>query len=244
MEMRVIGIDLGKSAFHVVGMDQRGKVVVRKRLSRSQMMVYAAKIPSCLIGMEACCGSHFLAAKLAAQSRVKPFVKSGTNDYLDAEAIAEGGATAKYALCTYQDRRPTGPSGASPRSVINQLRAFLLERGIIFRQGRAYLRKQIPGLLDDAEQCLSPRMRELIERLWLEWKALEEQVDGLSAEIDGIANRDASCRRLMDVPGESPLVATALLAAVGNGVVLRKDAISLHGSCWYRNNTLLAVKLG
>jgi transposase len=84
MEMRVIGIDLGKSVFHLVGMDRYGKVV--------------ARIPSCLIGMEACCGAHFLGAALVAQGHdvrlmpaqfVKPFLKSNKNDYLDAEAIAE-----------------------------------------------------------------------------------------------------------------------------------------------------------
>ena len=67
MEMRVIGIDLGKSVFDLVGMVQHGKVVTRKRLSRSQMMVFTAKIPHCLIGMEACCGSHFVGASLTAQ---------------------------------------------------------------------------------------------------------------------------------------------------------------------------------
>jgi len=69
MEMRVIGIDLGKSVFHPVGMDEHGKVVARKRLSRSQLMVYTVKSPSCLIGMEACCGAHFLGAALAARSQ-------------------------------------------------------------------------------------------------------------------------------------------------------------------------------
>lgn len=67
MEIRVIGIDLANSVFHLVGMDQHGKVVARKRLSRSQMMVYTARIRPCLIGMEACCGAHFLGAALVAQ---------------------------------------------------------------------------------------------------------------------------------------------------------------------------------
>jgi transposase len=65
-------------------------------------------------------------------------------------------------------------------SVINQVRAFLLERGITFQQGRAYLREQIPELLGVAEQKLSPRMRQLVDRLWQEWKALEEQIEALS----------------------------------------------------------------
>src|SRR6516225_2441357 len=83
-------------------------------------------------------------------------------------------------------------------SVINQLRAFLLERGITFRQGRAYLRNRIPELLEDAEQRLTPLMRRLVDRLWQEWKTLEEQIEELSGEIDGIASQDAACQRLLD----------------------------------------------
>jgi transposase len=240
MEMRVIGIDLGKSVFHLVGMDQHGKVVSRKRLSRSQMMVYTAKIPPCLIGMEACCGSHFVGAALTAQGHdvklmpaqfVKPFLKSNKNDYLDAEAIAEavqrpnmrfvpiktGDQLDLQALHRVRDRLVSRRT-----SVINQMRAFLLERGITFRQGRAYLRKQIPELLGDAEQKLSSRMRQLVDRLWQEWKALEEQIEALSGEIESIASQDAACQRLLDVPGVGPLVATALVAAIGNGAAFTK----------------------
>lgn len=235
MEMRVIGIDLGKSVFHLVGMDEHGKVVARKRLSRSQLMVYTVKSPSCLIGMEACCGAHFLGAALAAQGHevrlvpaqfVKPFLKSNKNDYLDAEAIAEAVQRPNMrfvpiktddqldlqALHRVRDRLVSRRT-----SVINQLRAFLLERGITFRQGRAYLWKQIPELLEDAEQRLSTRMRRLVDRLWQEWKALEEQIEDLSGEIDNIASQDVACQRLLDVPGVGPLIATALVAAVGNG---------------------------
>lgn len=98
MKMQVIGIDLVKSVFHIVGMDQRGKVVARKRFSRSQMMAYTVKTPPCLIGMEACCGGHLIGAALTAQAHdvrfmpaqfVKPFLKSNKKDYLDDEAIAE-----------------------------------------------------------------------------------------------------------------------------------------------------------
>ncbi|HEY1577480.1 MAG TPA: IS110 family transposase [Terracidiphilus sp.] len=240
MEMKVIGIDLGKSVFHLVGMDQHGKVVARKRFSRSQMMVFTAKIPHCLIGMEACCGSHFVGAALTAQGHevrlipaqfVKPFLKSNKNDYLDAEAIAEAVQRPNMrfvpiktddqldlqALHRVRDRLVSRRT-----SVINQMRAFLLERGITFRQGRAYLRKQIPELLEDAEQKLSPRLRQLVDRLWQEWKALEEQIEALSRDIDGIAGQDAACQRLLDVPGVGPLVATALVAAIGNGAAFTK----------------------
>ena len=221
-------------------MDTHGKVVAKKRLSRAQMMVYTAKIPSCLIGMEACCGAHFLAVALAAQGHkvgllpaqfVKPFLKSNKNDYLDAEAIAEAvqRPNMRFVPIKTEDQldlqalhRVRDRLVSRRTSVINQLRAFLLERGITFRQGRAYLRNRIPELLEDAEQRLTPRMRGLVDRLWQEWKTLEEQIEELSGEIDGIASQDAACQRLLDVPGVGPLVATALVASVGNGAAFTK----------------------
>jgi transposase len=173
---------------------------------------------------------------------VKPFLKSNKNDYLDAEAIAEAVQRPNMrfvpiktddqldlqALHRVRDRLVSRRT-----SVINQLRAFLLERGITFRQGRAYLRKVIPELLEDAEQRLSPRMRRLVDRLWQEWEALEEQIEALSGEIDSIASQDAACQRLLDVPGVGPLAATALVAAIGNGSAFTKgrDFTAWHRLC-------------
>jgi transposase len=97
MNICIVGIDLGKTVFHLIGMDEQGKVIAKKKCSRSQLLAYTANIPAALIGMEACCGSHHLGAALAAQGHqlrlippqfVKPFVKSNKNDYNDAEAIA------------------------------------------------------------------------------------------------------------------------------------------------------------
>ena len=98
MKVHTIGIDLGKTVFHLIGMDRRRNVVVKKHLSRKQLLTYTANLPACLLGMEACCGAHFLGRALRAQGHdarlisaqfVKPFVKSNKNDYVDAEAIAE-----------------------------------------------------------------------------------------------------------------------------------------------------------
>jgi transposase len=106
--------------------------------------------------------------------------------------------------------------------VINQLRALLLERGVTFRKGRRYLRRQMPLILEDAEQNLASRMRRLLEQLWQEWKSLEEQIQRLSDEIESIAQQDAACQRLLAVPGVGSLVATALVASVGDGTAFRK----------------------
>jgi transposase len=98
MELFTLGIDLGKTTFHLVGMNQRGEVVLRKRFSRSQLLHFTANLKVDLIGMEACGGSHFLGRALRDQGHevrlipaqyVKPYVKTNKSDYIDAEAIAE-----------------------------------------------------------------------------------------------------------------------------------------------------------
>jgi transposase len=175
MEIRTVGIDLGKSVFHLVGLDQRGNIVAKRHFSRPQLLAYTANLPPCLVGMEACCGAHFLGTLLVKQSHqvrlmpaqfVKPFVKSNKNDYLDAEAIAEAvqrptmrfvpiKSTAQLdlqALHRVRDRLISRRTG-----VINQLRALLLERGMIFRKGRRYLRRQMPSSWKMPNKTYPPR---------------------------------------------------------------------------------------
>jgi transposase len=107
-------------------------------------------------------------------------------------------------------------------ALINQIRGFLLERGITFAKGPANLRKQMPAILEDAEQNLTPRMRNLLIHLWQEWKYLNSDIERISGDIDAIACQDAACQRLRQIPGVGPLVATATVAAIGNGAAFRK----------------------
>lgn len=107
-------------------------------------------------------------------------------------------------------------------AMINQTRAFLLERGVTFRKGPANLRKQMPEILENADENLSPRMRNLLDLLWQEWKILEQQIEGLSTEIETLSNTDPACRRLRQIPGIGPLAATAVVAAIGNGAAFHK----------------------
>ena len=107
-------------------------------------------------------------------------------------------------------------------ALINQIRGFLLERGIVFAQGPANLRRQMPAILEDGEQRITPRMRSLLDHLWQEWKSLNSEIECVSDEIDAIASQDAACQRLRQIPGVGPLVATATVAAIGNGAAFRK----------------------
>lgn len=240
MTIQTIGIDLGKTTFHVVALDRAGSVVTKKRFSRSQLVIFLAKLPPCLVGMEACCGSHLIARTLQAQGHevrliaaqfVKPFVKSNKNDYIDAEAIAEAvqRPTMRFVPIKTEDQldlqalhRVRDRLIARRTGVINQLRAFLLDRGLVFRPGRAYLLSQMPQILIEVESVLSPRMFRILRFLWNEWKILESEIQELRDEIDALAKQDSSCKRLLDVPGVGTLVATALVAAIGNGSAFAK----------------------
>lgn len=240
MSIASVGIDIGKLTFHLVALDAHGKVVVRKKFSRKQLLNYTAKLKSALIGIEACSGAHFLGAALRDQGHdvrlipaqfVKPFLKSNKNDFLDAEAIAEAVARKNMrfvpiktddqldlqALHRVRDRLVQRRT-----AVINQIRGFLLERGITFAQGPANLRRHMSSLLEDADQNLTPRMRSLLADLWQEWKQLEADVERISSEIDSIAENDPACQRLRSIPGIGPLISTATIAAIGNGAAFRK----------------------
>jgi len=240
MHIASIGIDLGKTTFHLVALDGHGKVVSKKKFSRKQLLVYTANLQPALVGIEACSGAHFIGAALRRQGHdvrlipaqfVKPFVKSNKNDFIDAEAIAEAVTRENMrfvpiktddqldlqALHRVRDRLVHRRT-----AVINQIRGLLLERGITFAKGPAKLRHQIPALLEDADQNLTPRLRNLLGRVWQEWKQLQSDIEGVSQEIEVISSEDAACQRLRQIPGVGPLVATATVAAIGNGAAFHK----------------------
>ena len=241
MKAHVCGIDLGKTVFHLIGLSKEGQIVIKNRFTRKQLITFTVNMPSCLIGMEACAGAHFLARVLQQQGHevklmpaeyVRPFVKSNKNDYVDAEAIAEAvqRPTMRFvpikseaqldlqALHRVRDRwmgRRT--------AVINQVRGFLMEHGITVAAGPAHLKKQIPSILEDAANLLSARMRALLVELRDEWKKLEEQIEGIDQELAQTATKEDNCRRLLTIPGIGPLTATALSAAIGNGTAFHQS---------------------
>ena len=218
-----IGIDLGKNIFHLVGLDQRGAIVLQLKCSRAQLERRLANIPSCLIGMEACSGAHYIARQLAALGHdvrlipaqyVKPFLKGHKNDYRDAEAIAE--AVQRPTMHFVAIKTPEQMDLLALHRVrshlvgqrtggTNQIRGFLIKRGIIVRQGVVPLRKALPDILSSNTQALSPRMVNLITELVQDWRRLDERVAAVSAEIESLAEQDEACQRAMTVPGIGPI---------------------------------------
>ena len=236
----VIGIDIGKNSFHVVGLDNRGAIVLRQKWSRGQIEARLANMPPCLIGMEACVGAHHLSRKLKALGHdarlmparyVRPYSKGQKNDFRDAEAIAEAvqRPTMKFvatktaeqldlqALHRVRERLVSQRTG-----IINQIRAFLLQRGVSVRQGLRFLRAELPRILAAPPDVLSARMVRVISDLAEDWRRLDERIDHLSTEISVLARQDAGCERLMSVPGVGPIISSAVVAAIGTGDAFAK----------------------
>ncbi len=237
----VVGIDIGKNSFHIVGHDERGAIVLRQKWSRGQVEARFANMPPCLIGMEACVGAHHLNRKLKALGHdarmmpakyVRPYSKGQKNDFRDAEAIAEAvqRPTMKFVATKTEDQldlqalhRVRDERLVSQRTgIINQIRAFLLERGIAVRQGLRFLRVELPRILAMPPDVLSARMVRVIEDLAGDWRQLDERIEGLSSEIEAVARHDAGCERLMSVPGIGPIISSAMVAAIGTGDAFSK----------------------
>jgi transposase len=240
MHIASIGIDLGKTTFHLVALGERNKVLVRKKFSRPQLLAYTANLPAALIGLEACAGTHFVGTALREQGHqvrlipaqfVKPYRKSNKNDFIDAEAIAEAVTkqNMRFAQLKTQEQldwqamhRVRDRLVRRRTALINEIRGFLLERGITFAAQPIHLRKNLPVVIEDAEQNLSPRLRWLLDRMWQEWKQTETEIEAITDEIERISNEDARCRQLRQIPGFGPLVSTATVAAIGNGSAFRR----------------------
>jgi transposase len=235
-----IGIDIGKNTFHLIGLDGRGAIVLRQKMSRGQVVVRLANMPPCLVGMEACVGAHHLSrqlltlghdVKLVPGQFVKPFLKGQKNDFRDAEAVAEAvqRPTMRFVPTKSVDQldlqalhRVRSRLVSQRTAIVNQIRAFLLERGIAVRQGLRFLRQSLPDLLANRADVLTPRMVNLIEDLAGDLHHLDQRIDEVTGEIETLARDDEACQRLMTVPGIGPIIASAMVATIGNGSAFRR----------------------
>ena len=237
MKLNRIGIDLAKNVFQLHGVDDRGKVVFRKRLTRDKWLsVFCESVePGCEVGMEACGGAHHWARQLQARGFVvkviapqfvTPYVKSNKNDANDAEAICEAMSRpnmrfVKPKTVSQQDiqavHRIRQELMSHRTAKANQIRGLVTEYGIVAPLGLAALRSAIPCWLEDAENGLTVLFRSLLHGLWEDLRRFDQRIATLDAEVDRIAKSDPVAQRLQQLRGVGPLIATALIASVGNG---------------------------
>jgi transposase len=237
MSIAVLGIDLGKNSCSVAGLDQTGRIVLRRRLTRDSVVRLTAGLPACVVAMEACCGAHHLGrvmreqgheVRLMSPEYVQPYVKAQKNDERDAEAIAEAATRPTMRFVELKSEaqldaqilhRVRTRLVTERTALINQLRALLLERGIVIAKGRLRLEQQLALMFDgddSAPATLSPRTRLLIDDMRLEWQELDRRIAALTAEFVTRAREDQASRRLATIPGFGALNATALVAAIGS----------------------------
>lgn len=232
--IKVVGIDLGKTSLHLHGVDDRGQKQLAKRLTRQQLKTLMAKLPPCLVGMEACGGAHDWArvlrdyghdVRLIAPQFVKPYVKSNKNDRVDAEAICEAVQRPNMRFVAIKEveqqdvqslHRIRSLVVANRTAQVNQIRGLLLEYGIHIPKGRVHVRQHLPLILEDAENGLTMRFRTWLAGLYDELVHLDERIAELDRDIEQLAQADERARRLLTIPGIGPMGATALLAAIGD----------------------------
>jgi transposase len=236
MKIKRIGVDLAKNVFQLHGVDHTEQVVLRRRLKRENWLkVLLQKIePGCEIGMEACTGAHHWGrlleakgykVKLIAPQFVKPYVKSNKNDANDAEAICEAMSRPNMRFVQVksveqQDIQATHRIRSEligqRTAKANQIRGLVSEYGLVAPQQIQSLRKAIPQWLEDGDNGLTGRFRRILNGLWEDLKALDDRIGELSREIESIALNNPVATRLQTLRGVGPMIATALIAAVGN----------------------------
>jgi transposase len=240
MKLHVLGLDLGKTVFHLVGLDSTGRVVIRKRCSRTQLLAFTANLQVQLIGMESCSGSHFLGRALREQGHevrlmpaqyAKPYVQTNKSDFLDAEAIAEAVPRPRMRFMPFKTKEQLDLQALHRvqerwvmrrTAVVNQIRSLLLELGFPLPKGRRYVEEQLPGILEDAELRLSGCFRVLWAQLQVELGQLAARIEQMDRVIQETAKDNEACQRLTEIPGVGPVTATTLIAAVGHGSASRK----------------------
>lgn len=231
---KVVGLDIAKSVFVVVGLDDHGKTILKRTLSRGDVLSTFANMTPCAIGIEACAGSHYWArelkalghdAKLIAAQHTRAYVTGNKNDTNDAAAIAEARSrlSTKYVpvnTTAQQDlqmlHRTRNALMSERVAMINRIRAFASEYGTVFSLGVAKFQKELKNWLADPENGLSGSARATFEELVGQLRDKDERIDVYDKRLAQAAKEDERAERLMEVPGIGKLTATAVLAAVAD----------------------------
>ena len=235
MNVTLIGIDLAKTTLQVCGVNQAGKKVFNRQLRRTKLLDFLKDYPDAVVAMEACSGSNYwgrtlqkmgYTVMLIPPQHVKPFVKGNKNDRNDAFAICEAARRPEITCVRPRTLAQTDMLLAhrirerqvlERTRLINQLRGLLNEYGIVVAKGKERLRVQLPELLEEAENGLTPLAREYLYRQWQEWQALDEAIAQLDKDIKQQARGSEPTQRLMAVRGVGQMIGTAAVAMVGDG---------------------------
>jgi len=234
MKTTRLGLDIAKQVFQVHGVDERGKVGIRKQLARAKVLEFFVQLPPCLIGIEACGSAHYWGreltklghtVKLMATQFVIAYRKRGKNDANDAEAICEavGRPNMRFVAIKSEEQqsvlmvhRARTLVVASRTAQVNQIRGLLGEFGLVVPKGVARLRRELPGILEDAENGLPALAREILARLLDQFHDFDTRITAYDRQIRALAEASEPARRLMQIEAIGPQTATAIVASMGD----------------------------
>jgi transposase len=237
MQVAVVGLDIAKHVFQLHGIDTNGKVVLRRRLRRQEVLPFFANLTSCVVGVEACGGAHYWARRLKAAGHsvrliapqfVKPFVKSNKNDANDAEAICEavGRPNMRFVPAKSVEQqdiqslhRVRSRLVGCRTQLVNQVRGLLMEYGIVIPQHIGQVRRGLPEVLENENNELTCFSRRLLGSLYDELVDLDHKVAQIEKELRRVYEASEPCQRIAAVEGIGLLTATAIVAAMSDGKV-------------------------
>lgn len=247
MQVTTIGLDLAKQVFQLHGVDGRGKIALRKRLSRARVLEFFANLPRCLIGMEACGGAHFWARKLQElghdvrlmpASYVRPYVKRNKHDAADAEAICEAVTrpSMRFVPIKSEDQqsvllvhRARELLVRQRTQLVNALRGHLAEFGVVAAKGITKIAELLALIADPEDRRVPSLARGVLSLLVEQLKAVDDQVLVLERQLIAWHRTNEVSRRLATIPGVGPITATALVATVGDPAFFTS---ARHFSAW------------
>ncbi len=234
-ELNVLAIDIAKSVFHLVLLDRNSRLIWRRKVRRSQLLSVIANQAADVIVMEACGGSHYWARTLSAMGlqvkllppqHIKGYLRGQKNDHNDAVAIAEAYLHGRIRAVpvkslTQQDdqsfHRIRKHLKQEQGDINRQIRGLLMEYGVVFNTGASSFEKRVPSVLEDAENGLTERIRELIFRQYQRYIELGKELDWYDRQLQVQMKQDETKQRLATLPGVGPVLASLLSLWIGDG---------------------------
>jgi len=235
METTVLGIDLAKNVFQLHGVDVKGRVVLKRRLRRAELGTFVARLPPCVIGLEACASAFYWtrqfqqaghAVRIISPQFVKPFIRGNKNHGNDAAAICEAvqRPTMRFVpLKSVEQQDVQSLHRARQRLVnhrtalISQMRGILLDRGIVFGKSASRARRMLPAIVADPAADISELIRDTLNSLLALLHELDTRVKAFDRQIAKVFQQSTVCQRIACIEGVGPKTATAIVAAIGDG---------------------------